>query len=129
MNFNIKYNFNPGLISSAQLISPGLKFTSVSLLALNKEEKKKASGCSWRLILFSSIRHFAHIYSERMGIKKEVLLKTLWGDFYLSMKAKRIMKGAQVTQLGGLCGVRIASAVRASWDDSFYRAPRCLRPW
>uniref|UniRef100_A0A3B4GWV7 Elongation factor-like 1 n=1 Tax=Pundamilia nyererei TaxID=303518 RepID=A0A3B4GWV7_9CICH len=49
-----------------------------------------------------SIRHFAHIYSERMGIKEEVLLKTLWGDFYLSMKAKRIMKGAQVTQLGGL---------------------------
>uniref|UniRef100_A0AAX7SKG5 Elongation factor-like 1 n=1 Tax=Astatotilapia calliptera TaxID=8154 RepID=A0AAX7SKG5_ASTCA len=42
-----------------------------------------------------SIQHFAHIYSERMGIKKEVLLKTLWGDFYLSMKAKRIMKGAQ----------------------------------
>lgn len=52
--------------------------------------------------VFSSIRKFAHIYSERMGIKKEVLLKTLWGDFYLSMKAKRIMKGAQVTQLGGL---------------------------
>uniref|UniRef100_A0A669D195 Elongation factor-like 1 n=1 Tax=Oreochromis niloticus TaxID=8128 RepID=A0A669D195_ORENI len=42
-----------------------------------------------------SIRQFAHIYSERMGIKKEVLLKTLWGDFYLNMKAKRIMKGAQ----------------------------------
>lgn len=52
--------------------------------------------------MFSSIRHFAHIYSERMGIKKEVLLKTLWGDFYLNVKAKRIMKGAQVTQLGGL---------------------------
>ncbi|XP_035768644.1 elongation factor-like GTPase 1 [Neolamprologus brichardi] len=42
-----------------------------------------------------SIRQFAQIYSERMGIKKEVLLKTLWGDFYLNMKAKRIMKGAQ----------------------------------
>lgn len=51
--------------------------------------------------VFSSIRQFAQIYSERMGIKKEVLLKTLWGDFYLNMKAKRIMKGAQVTQLGG----------------------------
>lgn len=42
MNFNIKYNCNPGLISSAQLISPGLKFTAVSLLALNKGEKKKS---------------------------------------------------------------------------------------
>lgn len=80
--------------------------------------------------VFSSIRQFAHIYSERMGINKQVLLKTLWGDFYLNMKAKRIMKGAQVTQLGGLCGVkqRIMSAVKASLDDSFYRAPRCLRP-
>uniref|UniRef100_A0A1A7YEI2 Elongation factor-like 1 n=1 Tax=Iconisemion striatum TaxID=60296 RepID=A0A1A7YEI2_9TELE len=30
-----------------------------------------------------------------MGIRAEVLLKTLWGDFYLNAKAKRIMKGAQ----------------------------------
>lgn len=33
-----------------------------------------------------------------MGIKSEVLLKTLWGDFYLNAKAKKIMKGAQVTE-------------------------------
>ncbi|CAG5850143.1 unnamed protein product [Menidia menidia] len=42
-----------------------------------------------------SVQQFAHIYSERMGIKAEVLLKTLWGDFYLDAKAKRIMKGAE----------------------------------
>ncbi|KAL7405987.1 hypothetical protein ABVT39_011453 [Epinephelus coioides] len=42
-----------------------------------------------------SIQQFAHIYSQRMGIKEEVLLKTLWGDFYLNAKAKKIMKGAQ----------------------------------
>uniref|UniRef100_A0AAQ5Y8E5 Elongation factor-like 1 n=1 Tax=Amphiprion ocellaris TaxID=80972 RepID=A0AAQ5Y8E5_AMPOC len=42
-----------------------------------------------------SIQQFAHIYSQRMGIKAEVLLKTLWGDFYLNAKAKKIMKGAQ----------------------------------
>ncbi|XP_062295656.1 elongation factor-like GTPase 1 [Scomber scombrus] len=42
-----------------------------------------------------SIQQFAHIYSQKMGIKAEVLLKTLWGDFYLNAKAKRIMKGAQ----------------------------------
>lgn len=34
-----------------------------------------------------------------MGIKEEVLLKTLWGDFYVDAKAKKIMKGAQVTAL------------------------------
>ncbi|KAM4597112.1 elongation factor-like GTPase 1 isoform 1-T1 [Fundulus diaphanus] len=42
-----------------------------------------------------SIQHFACIYSQRMGIRSEVLLKTLWGDFYLNAKTKRIMKGAQ----------------------------------
>ncbi|XP_007542396.1 elongation factor-like GTPase 1 isoform X1 [Poecilia formosa] len=42
-----------------------------------------------------SIQHFAHIYSQRMGIRTEVLLKTLWGDFYLDTKIQRIMKGAQ----------------------------------
>ncbi|KAM4744992.1 elongation factor-like GTPase 1 isoform 2-T3 [Anableps anableps] len=42
-----------------------------------------------------SIQHFAHIYSQRMGIRRELLLKTLWGDFYLNTKIKRIMKGAQ----------------------------------
>uniref|UniRef100_A0A667X3G6 Elongation factor-like 1 n=1 Tax=Myripristis murdjan TaxID=586833 RepID=A0A667X3G6_9TELE len=43
----------------------------------------------------SGMAQFAHIYSQRMGIRAEVLLKTLWGDFYLNAKAKKIMKGAQ----------------------------------
>ncbi|KAF6077366.1 elongation factor like GTPase 1 [Phyllostomus discolor] len=41
------------------------------------------------------IEHFANIYSQKIGIKKEVLLKTLWGDYYINMKAKKIMKGDQ----------------------------------
>uniref|UniRef100_A0A7N9AYB0 Elongation factor-like 1 n=1 Tax=Mastacembelus armatus TaxID=205130 RepID=A0A7N9AYB0_9TELE len=41
------------------------------------------------------IQQFAQIYRQKMGIKAEVLLKTLWGDFYLNAKAKKIMKGAQ----------------------------------
>lgn len=41
------------------------------------------------------IQQFAHIYSQKMGIRAEVLLRTLWGDFYLNAKAKKIMKGAQ----------------------------------
>lgn len=44
-----------------------------------------------------SIQQFAHIYSQKMGIRAEVLQKTLWGDFYLNTKAKKIMKGAQVS--------------------------------
>lgn len=41
------------------------------------------------------IEHFAKIYSKKIGIKKEILLKTLWGDYYINMKAKKIMKGDQ----------------------------------
>ncbi|CAI9717329.1 elongation factor-like GTPase 1 isoform X1 [Octopus vulgaris] len=42
-----------------------------------------------------SISHFVDMYSEKLGISTAVLNKTLWGDYYLNSKAKRIMKGAQ----------------------------------
>uniref|UniRef100_A0A1E1XEZ5 Ribosome assembly protein 1 n=1 Tax=Amblyomma aureolatum TaxID=187763 RepID=A0A1E1XEZ5_9ACAR len=42
-----------------------------------------------------STSQFAHLYAEKLGMKKRVLEKTLWGDFYLNTKAKRILKGAQ----------------------------------
>ncbi|XP_075129527.1 elongation factor-like GTPase 1 [Leptodactylus fuscus] len=42
-----------------------------------------------------TIDHFAQLYSQKVGIKSAVLLKTLWGDYYLNTKAKKIMKGAQ----------------------------------
>ncbi|CAH2274105.1 elongation factor-like GTPase 1 [Pelobates cultripes] len=42
-----------------------------------------------------TIDHFAQLYSQKVGIKAAVLLKTLWGDYYLNTKAKKIMKGAQ----------------------------------
>ncbi|XP_069767762.1 elongation factor-like GTPase 1 isoform X2 [Narcine bancroftii] len=41
------------------------------------------------------IEQFVQMYSQKMGIKAEVLLKTLWGDYYVNTKAKKIMKGAQ----------------------------------
>nr|XP_060611193.1 elongation factor-like GTPase 1 [Anolis sagrei ordinatus] len=42
------------------------------------------------------IEHFAKLYSQKMGIKQSVLLKTLWGDYYLNTKAKKIMKTDQL---------------------------------
>lgn len=42
------------------------------------------------------IEHFAKIYSQKTGIRREVLLKTLWGDYYINTKAKKIMKVDQV---------------------------------
>ncbi|GAB6018975.1 Elongation factor-like GTPase 1 [Chamberlinius hualienensis] len=41
------------------------------------------------------VQHFADMYSQKLGVKKEILYKTLWGDYYLNTKTKRIMKGAQ----------------------------------
>jgi ribosome assembly protein 1 len=43
-----------------------------------------------------SIQHFAEIYANKLGFKKEILLETLWGDYYLNAKTKRIMKDAKV---------------------------------
>ena len=43
-----------------------------------------------------SIEDFARIYSSKLGMKEDVLRKTLWGDFYLNTKTKRIHKGAFV---------------------------------
>lgn len=44
---------------------------------------------------FSSIEDFAKLYAEKLGVNVKVLQKTLWGDFYLHAKTKRVMKGAQ----------------------------------
>lgn len=35
------------------------------------------------------------MYASKLGINKCILKKTLWGDFYLHSKSKRIFKGAQ----------------------------------
>lgn len=42
-----------------------------------------------------SIKEFARIYSNKLGFSENILCKTLWGDFYINNKTKRIMKGAQ----------------------------------
>ncbi|XP_069671578.1 elongation factor-like GTPase 1 [Periplaneta americana] len=41
------------------------------------------------------VEDFAKLYAEKLGVNEKVLLKTLWGDFYLHGKTKRVMKGAQ----------------------------------
>ncbi|CAF0768983.1 unnamed protein product [Rotaria sordida] len=41
------------------------------------------------------IHHFADLYAKKLSIKREVLMKTLWGDFYFDKKSKRVYKGAQ----------------------------------
>lgn len=40
------------------------------------------------------VKDFAKIFAKRMDFSERVLLRTLWGDYYLNLRAKRIMKGA-----------------------------------
>ena len=44
----------------------------------------------------SSIEQFAGMYAKKLGLKSDVLRKTIWGDYYLNMKTKRIHRGAYV---------------------------------
>ncbi|CAK8676885.1 unnamed protein product [Clavelina lepadiformis] len=41
------------------------------------------------------IRHFAKLFADKLGIREAVLRKTLWGDYYVDTKAKKVIKGAQ----------------------------------
>ncbi|XP_026813344.1 elongation factor-like GTPase 1 isoform X3 [Rhopalosiphum maidis] len=47
------------------------------------------------LLMAGHLETFANLVSNKLGVNVDVLKKTLWGDFYLHSKTKRIMKGAQ----------------------------------
>lgn len=38
-----------------------------------------------------TVKQFAGLYEKKLGIKRSVLEKVLWGDFYLDPKTKRIL--------------------------------------
>lgn len=38
-----------------------------------------------------TVRQFASIYEKKLGIKRSILEKVLWGDFYLEPKTKRVL--------------------------------------
>lgn len=39
-----------------------------------------------------TVKDFAAIHEKKLGVKREVLEKVLWGDFYLDPKTKRLLK-------------------------------------
>lgn len=43
-----------------------------------------------------SVGHFSDMYAKKLGINAEVLRKTLWGNYFLNTKTKRVCKKAQV---------------------------------
>ncbi|CAF1124620.1 unnamed protein product [Rotaria magnacalcarata] len=68
-----------------------------------RNESRMCFSPHYNNVLFASaldgwgfgIHHFADLYAKKLSIKREVLMKTLWGDFYFDKKTKRIYKGAQ----------------------------------
>lgn len=45
-----------------------------------------------------NVNTFALIYAAKLGFSHQVLAKTLWGDFYLDMKNKKIVLGKKAKQ-------------------------------
>ena len=41
-----------------------------------------------------SLETFAHLYAKKLNFNPSVLRKTLWGDYYINVKEKKILKGA-----------------------------------
>jgi ribosome assembly protein 1 len=37
------------------------------------------------------VEDFANVYAKKLGVRKETLLKTLWGDYYFNPKTKKIV--------------------------------------
>ncbi|PGH27673.1 hypothetical protein AJ80_00688 [Polytolypa hystricis UAMH7299] len=54
-------------------------------------EKNNVIFCSATDGWAFTIRQFAGLYEKKLGIKRSVLEKVLWGDFYLDPKTKRVL--------------------------------------
>ena len=38
-----------------------------------------------------TVRQFAHLYEKKLGVKRSVLERVLWGDYYLEPKTKKVL--------------------------------------
>ena len=74
------------------------------------------------------IHHFADLYAKKLSIKREVLMKTLWGDFYFDKKAKRIYKGAQVRPSFCFAGYGMLSVVISFVEQRSKAHVRSIHP-
>ncbi|KAL1961692.1 hypothetical protein VTN77DRAFT_1330 [Rasamsonia byssochlamydoides] len=54
-------------------------------------EKNNVIFCSATDGWAFTVRQFAGLYERKLGIKRSVLEKVLWGDFYLDPKTKRVL--------------------------------------
>jgi len=79
----------------------------------NLEMKKPYLIADSGNVLFSSasdgwgfdLNIFAKIYAGKLGFSESVLKKTLWGDFYINTKSKKIMRGNKTWNLSSYCSI------------------------
>ena len=71
-------------------------WVSISKICTRLLLRSKKSYDPHHSLLVFSVSHFAELYAKKLGIQADTLRKTLWGDFFLNTKTKRIHKGAQV---------------------------------
>ena len=67
------------------------------------------------------IKQFAKIFADKLGFSERVLMKTLWGDYYLNMKLKRILKGAQAKAKKPLFVQLILESIWTLYDNVLIR--------
>ncbi|XP_032453197.1 elongation factor-like GTPase 1 isoform X2 [Nasonia vitripennis] len=68
-----------------------------------------------------AIKDFAKIFSKKLGFSEKVLSKTLWGDYYINSKTKKIMRGAQEKAKKPLCVQFILENLWAMYDTVVVR--------
>jgi ribosome assembly protein 1 len=68
------------------------------------------------------------LYAEKLGVNEKVLQKTLWGDFYLHAKTKRVMKGAQEKAKKPLFVQFVLENIWAVYDAVVIRKVRKVMP-
>ncbi len=67
------------------------------------------------------LARFAKIFAQKLGFSEKVLSKTLWGDYYVNAKAKRIMKGAHAKAKKPLFVQLILDNLWAVYDATVFR--------
>ncbi|XP_015789926.1 elongation factor-like GTPase 1 [Tetranychus urticae] len=73
-----------------------------------------------------TIQDFAKWISGKHGFKVETLNKTLWGDYYLNSKTKRIMKGAQAKAKKPLFVSMILENIWSIYDSVMIRRDKLM---
>lgn len=86
-------------ISSILEIGDGIDTTSTPAEYEEKDDEDIYFAPEKNNVIFGSaidgwaftVRQFASLYERKLGIKRSVLEKVLWGDFYLDPKTKRVL--------------------------------------